>query len=375
MRGASEVSEPTVLAEFMLRCWSDNENADSVSSTASAVDVRFGVSLFNYLQDVGDGAADLLLGISDDWRMGPRPITQSIYARAWGTSSEPLDDEDWGLDLQGVPHLRLMDSIISSMPLSSAGPLLQCYLCAYLTTQNVTLRELKRSPSRELPAYGAFRFTGLLGATLDNFKCSDVHGAAGWACSLLQAREDASITIRNSVFVNNYVQPYLELSPPMELSILPPIRLLPSAFFFRPPPVAIPRAPMPPPSMPPFPYYPPPPPPPPRDPYYGYGLNAFQSPMQLRTVFPHLLECSRNPSYDLLGAHHGHGAVLIDLHMSREYCSLTFPVDVEASVSFVNTIIRGNTGGCGAGVAVEGPFSIGGVRLISSSANAVDFQY
>lgn len=99
---------------------------------------------------------------------------------------------DWRIIFAHMPHLRLVDSALSDLPLSPAGPLLQCRNCSYLTVNNLTLQGLTGRPAGSAPAaaasggYGAVFALGLQGADVQGLWCTGVQFAWAWACMLLR---------------------------------------------------------------------------------------------------------------------------------------------------------------------------------------------
>ncbi|KAG2488883.1 hypothetical protein HYH03_012677 [Edaphochlamys debaryana] len=159
--------------------------------------------------------------------------------------TQPVDDLDPGSDIgitfRGVPHLRLVDSLVAGQALSPGGPLVQCLGCAHLTLHNVTLRELKGYPLlsdseirrfryRGGPSYyvdgrprgfpslseddqwggygpsrlthGPLHATNLTSVSMEGVTCADVTLAMGWACALLQygTAPRLSLSINGSLF-------------------------------------------------------------------------------------------------------------------------------------------------------------------------------
>ncbi len=125
--------------------------------------------------------------------------------------SAPGGLDDWGVTLRGVPHLVLVDSVLTHLPLSSIGPLLQCDGCERLTVRNLTMQHLwgpgqgggggegGSAPPEAVaappdpnaaappgPVYGAFGASGLRHVEAYQVHCSNVKKAHGWACMLLQ---------------------------------------------------------------------------------------------------------------------------------------------------------------------------------------------
>ncbi len=96
---------------------------------------------------------------------------------------------DWGVTFLGVPHLRLVDSVLADLPLSAAGPLLQCVACQHLTITNLTMQRLSGPPLQQAgrtPVYGALAASGVRDVVASQVECSGVTLAHGWACMLLQ---------------------------------------------------------------------------------------------------------------------------------------------------------------------------------------------
>ncbi|PNH10230.1 putative outer membrane protein pmp20 [Tetrabaena socialis] len=134
------------------------------------------------------------------------------------TSSQRTTDlaaEDWGITFVGVPHLRLINTEVSNLPLSSVGPLLQCSSCPYVSIVNVTIAKLAGTPVPDdggppsSLVYGALHATGLVGANVMGLECSDVHNGHGWACLLLAYSSTGlaaqQLQLVGSSFTNNSV--------------------------------------------------------------------------------------------------------------------------------------------------------------------------
>ncbi|KAG2493238.1 hypothetical protein HYH03_008654 [Edaphochlamys debaryana] len=121
---------------------------------------------------------------------------------------------DWGITFRNVTHLRLVNSAIANLRLSTGGPLLQCINCPYLTFENVTLSALSGFPADQYAAsafyvngsawgqpsllyeatpypqdtvFGPLHASNVTSAQLTGFTCADVQASHGWACLLLQA--------------------------------------------------------------------------------------------------------------------------------------------------------------------------------------------
>ncbi|KAG2486975.1 hypothetical protein HYH03_014348 [Edaphochlamys debaryana] len=166
---------------FGIACWSEAEDGGSLNSS---VDVRLGAELNTWLNSSstgggggggGGGPAAHLTGV----RLSQRePVANSSSDGGGGSP-------DWGLTIVGLPRLRLVNSVISDLPLSPAGPLLEVLGCEELSLQNVTLSGLTaQAPG----AFGAVRAAGSLRrAAVHGMRCHDVRGASGWACLLLSA--------------------------------------------------------------------------------------------------------------------------------------------------------------------------------------------
>ncbi|KAG2486976.1 hypothetical protein HYH03_014349 [Edaphochlamys debaryana] len=141
----------------------------------------------------GGGAAAQLSGV----RLSRRESVANSSSDGGGGSP------DWGLTIVGVPRLRLVNSVISDLPLSPAGPLLEVLGCDELSLQNVVLSRLVARPP--WGAFGAVRVAGSLRrAAVQGMRCHDVWGARGWACLLLSAdsASRAADGVTNTVEVN-----------------------------------------------------------------------------------------------------------------------------------------------------------------------------
>ncbi|GIL48618.1 hypothetical protein Vafri_5090 [Volvox africanus] len=342
------------LGEFSLHCWSSGNqqvgktNVTANSNSDSAVEVRFGSGLIKYLSE---SAANVnVRGVN--WSTTGRPIVNiskgkldNLRPASSDVGFNALAFEDWGIDLLNVPHLKLVDSVVSGVPLSTSGPLLQCLNCSFLTAQNVTLQGLRRPANRSSTShFGAVRVTGLRGANLESIRCSEVRGAMGWACVLLQAWSDAAIYIRDSLFDNNAVGDDAVESSDGETTFSKSThrRRLHRAAAGAPPSWGWPR-----PSL----------------------LSSEKGGRRLhqdnlipikegeREELPgYLLECSSdNVCYGELSADDGYGAVLIGYMLDENFCDGNqAPVDgSNAVVSVERTVFSNNTGGCGAGISVR----------------------
>ncbi|GIL48625.1 hypothetical protein Vafri_5094 [Volvox africanus] len=357
------------LGEFSLHCWSSgNQQVGKTDVTAnsnsdSAVEVRFGSGLIKYLNE---SAANVnVRGVN--WSTTGRPIVNISKGSGESDNQRPASSdvgsnalafEDWGIDLLNVPHLKLVDSVVSGVPLSTSGPLLQCLNCSFLTAQNVTLQGLRRPANRSSTShFGAVRVTGLRGANLESIRCSEVRGAMGWACVLLQAWSDAAIYIRDSLFDNNAMEgngwmPRKSSSPLsspsgypatsfpiLQNSAAPPSFSASSyhessASAEAPPPGAL----SPVSSM-----------------YTGTppSFNISSSIGQLEALSHGMIFCSNPAAYPGNDPTElGHGAVLVAYFTDDEVC--TSDVDhYDATLMIERTVMRQNTGGCGAGVSVK----------------------
>ncbi len=114
-----------------------------------------------------------------------------------GSGGSGEEAGDWRLALvcsPGTTHLRLYDSLVWKVPLSTRGPVLQLVGCGAVSFDNVTLTELTALPGASAdtaPAYGAVHARGLVaGARLSGVECSEVAGSHTWACFLLSFEED-----------------------------------------------------------------------------------------------------------------------------------------------------------------------------------------
>ncbi|GLI62650.1 hypothetical protein VaNZ11_005318 [Volvox africanus] len=364
LRGLTDPTEGIFsLGEFSLHCWSSGDQVGTTNFTAnsaneSAVEVRLGSGLIKYLNE---SAANVnVRGVN--WRTTGRPNvdvmkgsreSDNLPPASSDVGSNALGFEDWGIDLLNVPHLKLVDSVVSGVPLSTSGPLLQCLNCSFLTAQNVTLQGLRRPAHLSSTShFGAVRVTGLRGASLESIHCSEVRGAMGWACVLLQAWSDAAIYIRDSLFDNNAVEGngwmprksspsgYPSTSfPILQNSASPPSSSVSSY-------QSSPSAEAPPPggsssvssmytSIPP-------------------ASNIFSSIGQLEALPHGVIFCSNPAAYPAGNdpTELGHGAVLIAYFTDDEVC--TSDVDhYDATLVIERSAMRQNTGGCGAGVSVK----------------------
>lgn len=130
-------------------------------------------------------------------------------------SGEP----DWGVTFSGVPHLRLIDSVLTDLPLSTVAALLQCEGCERLSIHNLTLQRLRapwlgEAADAGQQVYGALAASGLRSVAASGVNCTGVTGAHGWACMLLEYKretssadmgKDGSFLLEDSKFVGSAV--------------------------------------------------------------------------------------------------------------------------------------------------------------------------
>ncbi len=139
-----------------------------------------GVELRRRPQQLVTGSASSLFSALED----PVPTAGG------GTSPPPgMPQPDWGVTFRGVPHLVLVDSVLTHLPLSPYGPLLQCAACQHLTIANLTMRRLAGPPAAgpgRPRVYGALHASGLRSVVASQVDCVNVTRAHGWACMLLQ---------------------------------------------------------------------------------------------------------------------------------------------------------------------------------------------
>ncbi|KAG2488460.1 hypothetical protein HYH03_012966 [Edaphochlamys debaryana] len=116
------------------------------------------------------------------------PIT--VTDRSLTVVADELEaSADVGVTFVGVPHLRLVDSVVRGLQLSTGGPLVQCLDCAFLTMDNVTVQDLRGYPLTESRPV--------------NVCCQSVREANGWGCVLLRLSEALGsypVRIANSTF-------------------------------------------------------------------------------------------------------------------------------------------------------------------------------
>ncbi|GLI70985.1 hypothetical protein VaNZ11_016092 [Volvox africanus] len=111
------------------------------------------------------------------------------FAAAWQgvVVSQRPGDEDFGLTFNNVPYLQLQNSVVRDLPYGR-GALLQCANCSKVEFTNVTLTGLR--PPANIPSgvilHGPIHASNVSYASLQEFHCSDVRDAYGWACVLLQ---------------------------------------------------------------------------------------------------------------------------------------------------------------------------------------------
>eukprot|EP00198_Chlamydomonas_reinhardtii_P013258 XP_001702595.1 predicted protein [Chlamydomonas reinhardtii] len=120
---------------------------------------------------------------------------------------------DWGISIlgQAAESVKLQHSWISDLPLSPAGPLVECRECASVTFLNVTLQDLlggvaqaadnntsaSDSSSGTLvqqqpAAVGAVLVTGVRDVHMEGCTCQRVTGATGWGCLAVELAAEAS---------------------------------------------------------------------------------------------------------------------------------------------------------------------------------------
>lgn len=159
-----------------------------------------------------------LAAVLDDRTTG---INVRLRDSSYNGSSDSGATDDWGVTFRGLNSLLLEDSIISGAPLCDVGPLIQCLTCSSVTLRNVTLRHiatgvqggnswtapLGQPAAAGLKLYGAVHLGGLKSAVLEGCSCTDVYGAYGWSCLLLEYFNSPSNSLRmsDSSFHNNTV--------------------------------------------------------------------------------------------------------------------------------------------------------------------------
>ncbi|KXZ43731.1 hypothetical protein GPECTOR_82g265 [Gonium pectorale] len=110
----------------------------------------------------------------------------------------------WGITVSGLESLTLVDSIISDVPLSPYGPLFRCGSCVTMNFYNTTFQNLL---APKLPVTSAHRIHGAVGVSdtwsvdIRNLKCSNIHGAHGWSCLVLEFQ--SALVFTNSTLANN----------------------------------------------------------------------------------------------------------------------------------------------------------------------------
>ncbi|KAG2431787.1 hypothetical protein HXX76_009283 [Chlamydomonas incerta] len=108
--------------------------------------------------------------------------------------------DDWGLTFSGLRHLRLVNSTISGVPLTSIGPLLRCLDCAAVSVANLTVQSVYGSANAADPAaapprtglWGVLHASGVQRAHLTGLQCVGVIGATGWSCLRLELAASSS---------------------------------------------------------------------------------------------------------------------------------------------------------------------------------------
>ncbi|KAG2484485.1 hypothetical protein HYH03_016717 [Edaphochlamys debaryana] len=173
-----------------LRCWREAGTAEG----PEAVRVEAGAELLGQL--LGASSSDLALS----------PIARPSYnTSAAANASLP----DWGLTFSHVPHLRLLNSVLTDLPLSTVGPLLAFRNVTHVTWQNVTLRDLTgpRLLYGFVPptVYGASAVDSAQSVSVLESTCERVVEAAGWACLHATLRPGGLLYITGSTFASNHV--------------------------------------------------------------------------------------------------------------------------------------------------------------------------
>ncbi|KAG2493192.1 hypothetical protein HYH03_008612 [Edaphochlamys debaryana] len=175
-------------AAASLDCWAQDGSPSTVSAQA-------GADLHAWLTSG--------LGLASGVNLSLRAVPRSAPGGAAGLP-------DWGLTLTGAPRLRLVDSVVSDLPLSPSGPILQCLGCEDLELRNLTIARLtgaaagagggpeagagagagansssSASAVQQVLQYGAAHASGVRRVVVAATSCSGVQGARGWACLLL----------------------------------------------------------------------------------------------------------------------------------------------------------------------------------------------
>ena len=168
-----------------LRCSSFFSTGTTVAVTAGR---RFSSAISNTGANSSSSSSTAVDGSEQQWN-----ATLAFSERSSGA-------DDWGLTFSGLRHLRLVDSVIRGVPLSSVGPLLQCQDCTAVSVANLTVQSVYGSvnaadPTAEPPRtglWGVLHATAVQQAHLSGFRCVDVTGATGWSCLRLQLAASSS---------------------------------------------------------------------------------------------------------------------------------------------------------------------------------------
>ncbi|KAG2484482.1 hypothetical protein HYH03_016714 [Edaphochlamys debaryana] len=189
-----------------LRCWREAGTAEG----PEAVRVEAGAELLGQLL----GASSSGLALSPIARPSYDVTSNSTgnatnRATSGGGASPNASLPDWGLTFSHVPHLRLLNSVLTDLPLSTVGPLLAFRNVTHVTWQNVTLRDLTGPPwmyGYPLPtAYGAAAVDSTQSVSVLDSTCERVVGASGWACLHATLRPSGLLYVARSTISNNEV--------------------------------------------------------------------------------------------------------------------------------------------------------------------------
>ncbi|KAG2427581.1 hypothetical protein HXX76_012235 [Chlamydomonas incerta] len=168
---------------------SSNGSSSPASAAMPALKLQLGASLAALLQA---SVASI---------RGAEVVALARESSAGAATGGDAAEQDWGITVMGTPHLRIVDSEVVGMPLSSVGALLHCADCAFATFENVTLLNLNGDSSSTagstLPkaVHGAVHLEGVHSVRVEGLRCSGVQGAHGWACLRMDVGRDPAAAV------------------------------------------------------------------------------------------------------------------------------------------------------------------------------------
>ncbi|KAG2490173.1 hypothetical protein HYH03_011303 [Edaphochlamys debaryana] len=182
-----------------VRCWREPSYDGAAEE---AVQAEAGAELLAALGANGGGGSGLALSAAA--RSG-----DAASSAAAGPDTAP-PGPDWGLTFSHVPHLRLVDSVLSDLSLSAVGSLLAFRNVTQVTLSNVTLLRLSgpTAPTYGYPpptVYGAVAVGSAQYVSLAHVTCDGVVEAAGWACLHVTLQPGALLYVASSTFSGNHV--------------------------------------------------------------------------------------------------------------------------------------------------------------------------